>query len=156
MNESQTTDPTRRVGKVTVEPKTGQPGIRVTVAVGDLLYEVVEAIADLADQPGDPLRAALNEVSRCRAEEITAAGNPAEERHWGALKREAIDELLSLADVAPDPTVVLGQSETMAIATARLRDVLTRRPGTPLPVESWDAATAPLVPQTEATSERAA
>lgn len=138
------TAPTARTGRVeirtTTDNRTGRTHIRAAVGVTDFLYEVLEALTDLADQPGDPLGRAFAEVSRCRAEEIEAAGHPDDERHWGERKREAMDELLSLADVAPDPSVLLGLTEVHAIAKAHTAAVFAPAPvgWVPEPQDPWD------------------
>lgn len=151
----------RRTGRVVVlpaaDPHTGRTIVRAAVDVGDFLYEVIEALTDLHDQPGDPLRKAFDEVSRCHAEEIEAAGRPADERYWSERKREAMDELLSLADVAPDPSVLIGDGECGAIAHAHMFASLAPRAGwVAEPLDPWDQPTSTVHPFGEDQPGRAA
>lgn len=132
-----------RTGKVvvrrTVDPSTGRTEVRAAVDVGEFLYEVIEALADLQEQPGDQLGRALGDVLNCRAEEIEAAGRIQDERYWAERKREAMDELLSLADVAPDPSVLIGTSEVHAIAVEHAAAAFAPTPPWVAPAQDpWD------------------
>lgn len=111
-----------RTGAVTITTTTN-PGrqattLRVHVDISEYVAELVEAIAQVRNEAPDALGRALDDIVYYRAETQQAAGDPSAERESREKLRDAIDELLSLADVAPDPSVALGGDAVHAITMA--------------------------------------
>jgi hypothetical protein len=104
--------------KTTTRPETGRQYVTAAVLATDLLREILGELADrFADAP-EPVVSALLEINRCRAEEVNAAGFPSQERLWAEKGQAAMDELLSVVDVAPDPSIPLTVEEGFALADA--------------------------------------
>jgi hypothetical protein len=114
------TAPAARTGRVevrtTTDPRTGRTDVRAAVNVTDWTRELLGQIGELwAHAPG-VVEAKLGEWFAHRADEIENAGKPGREHEARQRQADVLDELLELADVAPDPSVLLGVDEVQAIA----------------------------------------
>jgi len=120
-----------RCGKVTVRralDASGRPVARAAVDVTEWTHEVVGQLAEMWEQDPDALTGKLSEYLARRADEIEHAGVAGIVRDAQDQQRDVIDQLLELADVAPNPTVALGAAEVAAIAGAHLDVALTASP----------------------------